>query len=72
MSKLFPQIKAKIKLQQTFLDFGQKNLFARLCECGFLVDPSFPSDEARHRRFHNQHLDIFRADKVPLGIRAGL
>lgn len=48
-------IQKKPKLQQLFLDFGQKSFSRVKCkECGMMYAPGRDEDEAAHRLFHRQ------------------
>jgi hypothetical protein len=57
----------KTKLQQTFLDLGQKGLFMATCEeCGLCYDRSFEQDVKRHDVEHRRLYQCFEACRVRL------
>lgn len=61
-----------LKLRQTFLDFGQKNLFMTVCkECGLCYDPSFPQDVKIHKVEHDRYFSCFDSTKVSQGYSIG-
>jgi hypothetical protein len=54
----------KRKLEQMFLDFGQKNLESITCrECGMMYAPGVESDEQLHKQFHSS---IANAMTIPV------
>ena len=51
----------KRKLEQLFLDFGQKNLESTTCaECGMVYSVGVPSDEQLHRQYHGSRAATLR------------
>lgn len=53
------------KLEQLFLDFGQKNFDARICEeCGMMYAPGIPEDVKMHAKLHLNKVEKLVAFKV--------
>lgn len=51
----------KRKLEQLFLDFGQRNLESTTCaECGMVYSVGVPSDEQLHRQYHGSRAATLR------------